>query len=137
MVAPNTQSERVLPPLPRAPTRGRIPVALKAEWLDVVELLMARGIDTPTELAGLTGLTRRTARAWMDEIYSRWDARRSTTETVRRELELFAAADRISAVALRTMQTAKHPPVVVAAMKVALASLDRKMALLGIRPGRR
>ncbi len=125
--------------LPRRP-KGRASRQLKSEWLDVIESLMAQGVDRPTHMARKTGLTFHTAKRWMNEVRDKWLSTLTKAEqNYRREL-LYQEVESLARDAWATALGSKNPCVVVGALKTLLESNTRRAELVipeAPRPRRR
>ena len=128
----NEQFEGVTASLPPKLDRGRPTGELREAWLVAVERLMLDGVDSPSEMARRTGLTRGTSARWMCEVRAGWrNAARTDVGHGRRE-ELYAQAEAVSASAWRRLGQEDHPLIACALLRVALDAWDRKARLLGV-----
>ena len=98
----------------------------------VVEQMMLDGVDTATDLAATTGLTRRTAARWMAEVRAGWrQPDRSPLDAQR--AALYEEAQAVAATAWDLLgQRPMSPSSTVGTLKAILATLDRRAALLGL-----
>ena len=97
----------------------------------VVERLMLDGVETATELAIATGLSRRTAGRWMAEVRAGWGEPDRARLNARRDA-LYEEAQALAATAWDLLrQRPMSPSTAVGTLKVILATMDRRAALLG------
>ena len=81
-----------------------VPVALKdfddftrERWVLAVELMMTRGIETTVQIAGITGLSNRTAGIFRNEVIDRWANTMTRGALNQRREKLYIEADRVKA----------------------------------------
>ena len=106
-----------LPPLPT----GRPTNELREQWLSTCEVAMARGVRRPGTFARMTGVTPRTAKAWMSEVEARWQADADTDASNIRREQLYREAAEVAERAWT-----------VGALRVVLESIRRRARLCGI-----
>jgi hypothetical protein len=81
-----------------------VPVALKdfddftrERWVLAVELMMTRGIETTVQIAGITGLSNRTAGIFRKQVIDRWANTMTRGALNQRREKLYIEADRVKA----------------------------------------
>lgn len=81
-----------------------VPVTLKGfdelteeRWLVAVEIMMSRGIETTSEIAGITGLSSRTAGIFRNQVIKRWASTMTQGALNERREKLYIEADRVKA----------------------------------------
>lgn len=81
-----------------------VPTALKGfddftreRWLVAVEMMITRGIETTTEIAGITNLSTRTAGIFKNEVVKRWGNTMTRGALNQRREKLYIEADRVKA----------------------------------------
>jgi hypothetical protein len=118
--------------LPARLGRGKAKPELRAQWIELVATLMARGVKTPSHLRRLLGLNFRTAKNWMDEVEALW-ARGVSDEllNVRRE-SLYNEADEVAKEAWRAAMVAETASAKASLLKVLLMANQRKASLTGL-----
>ena len=118
--------------LPPALPPGRPKPEAVEPWLDVVGVLMGRGVATPYAMRRILDVPYRTAKRWMDAVRERW-ANGLTDERMnwRRE-SLYAEADEVARVAWVNALAADTPTEKASLFKVVLMANTRKAALVGL-----
>lgn len=81
-----------------------VPVILKdfddftrERWLNAVELMMTRGIETTVEIAGITDLSNRVAGILRKQVIDRWAQTMTRGALNQRREKLYVEADRVKA----------------------------------------
>jgi len=69
----------------------------RERWLVAVEMMMSRGIETTTEIAGITGLSPRTAGIFKKAVIDRWASTVTRGALNQRREKLYIEADRVKA----------------------------------------
>lgn len=78
---------------------GRPTTEHQARWLEVVEVLMARGCNTAYQLRDLTGVRYETAQRWMKEIRHKWANEMNLDVLHGRREGLYREADQVARIA--------------------------------------
>jgi hypothetical protein len=67
----------------------------KERWLVAIEMMITRGIETTTEIAGLTDLSTRTAGILKSEVIKRWGSTMTRGALNQRREKLYIEAERV------------------------------------------
>ena len=78
---------------------GRPTAEHQARWLEVVEVLMARGCGTAYQLVKLTGIRHETAQRWMKEVRHKWANEMNLDVLHGRREALYREADQVARIA--------------------------------------
>jgi len=119
---------------PHRSTTGRWPDALREQWLEIVEVLLGRGVDSPARMSRLTRITPATCAKLIDEVKTRWAKGVSARELNWRREGLYREADEVarhawdSAEECRIAGDHKEQGQM---LKIVLASNARKAKLIG------
>jgi hypothetical protein len=98
--------------------------------MDVIEQLMAQGVQRPSHMAQKTGLTFHTAKRWMKEVREKWVSSLTEDEQdFRREL-LYQEAESLARDAWLTALRSNIVSVGVGALKTILESNARRAELV-------
>lgn len=117
--------------LPPPLTGGRPTMSEREEWLAVVDEVMARGEDNPSRLSRLLGVSRETAKRWVQEIRARRAAVFAAQGRVDLAGALMAEADAVAKAAFRAALKAE-PKSKASLLKTVLVANMRKAALAGL-----
>lgn len=69
----------------------------RERWVLAIEIMMTRGIETTVEIAGITGLSNRTAGMFRNEVIDRWASTMTRGALNQRREKLYIEADRVKA----------------------------------------
>jgi len=69
----------------------------RERWVLAVELMMTRGIETTVEIAGITGLSNRTAGVFRKQVIDNWANTMTRGALNQRREKLYVEADRVKA----------------------------------------
>lgn len=126
--APELRGLVLPPPLPP----GRPSDDQVRPWLDIVEHLLARGVDSPGRIGRLLGVDPRTASRWLDKVHARWSTRLTDERLSWRREALWQEADAVTREAWRDLAAADNTRDRTALYKILLMANQRKAAITGI-----
>ena len=129
------QDDRLLAGISLPPSRGvgRVKDADLPPWLDAVGILIARGVDRPSQMARILGIGYDTAKLWMEKTQEKWAATLEEERVNWRREKLFQEMEEVSQVAWAgAMDAGLADKDKVAYLKVIVDSNKRKASLCGL-----
>jgi len=107
--------------------------AAKAQWADVVEVLMSRGVRSPAQLGKLLGIGATAAKGHMARVADRWQAGLDQERLNWRRESLYGEADAVAMVAFgEALDQTLDPKARATFLRVVIEANRRKAALCGL-----
>jgi hypothetical protein len=116
----------------RKTTPGRWTEAEEQEWLDVIEILMSRGVRRYHVLARMTGMTPPAAKRLMGLIKKDWAESMPQALLNERRENLYREAEEVSRLAWTAAMNNESPTIRLSYLKTVLEANKRKASLVGL-----
>ena len=111
---------------------GRPSKAAVGAWLDVVEVLIGRGVTRPGELGKLLGVKHSTASRWLDVVRKRWAAGLSAERLNWRRERLYTEAEEVARYAWQQAIDEPRTASKAQLLRIVIEANKRKAALCGL-----